>query len=698
MVYPGNSELSGQAQERVMTAFRQVVSKLQDGQREAAMIGLEFVLRLDPAFAPAINLQRQLTSGAAEIDLSDIISQLQAPSTDAINELLVEAVDEFNQRRFLAAKEKVGRVLADLPGHPEARQLAKQIQDALKVEAQVGQFLAQAREALDTGDPQEAANFVMMAQALDPHHPGIDAMLAGVRAAGGTAEHAARGAAPPIGDEDDLAVSFATLDEGDAGFAADLAAANAAPDFSEPSRSERSVGDFFSEPPATGAGGGEFGLGGELDPEGSLSDLFDAAAAPAAATAEPEAAPAPPGDDARRIEQLLNTGQQAFDREDFQEAIDAWSRIYLIDPSHELAQQRIDEARQRKEELDRRIEHMLYDAQEAASRGDLATAKSLVGGVLSLQPNHLQAIELREEIGSRAPEGAAAPAMPDLEDDLFEEAFPVNEAIAGLALENEAPTAIPSIARPSRRELPLRPILLGLAGVLVVLVGVWFGSQLLGSRSAEDQTEALNRALTEAEALFKQGRVEEAIVLLQEFPATGLDQTRIAKRLARYQQAMAPPTPTPIPELLVSARLRFEEGQFAAAYWDAMEGLKSHPQDTDLLDLRSRILDLEPRIGTLYNQMSSGEMRAAVPIARDLVAVYPESEHLGTVLERALFNGALAELRAYNLTGGEVMLRELSARRPEDEVVTRTLELIEKYKSRPADPLMETYIASLAAR
>ena len=49
MAYPGNPELSFQAQERVTTAFRQAVAKLQDGQREEAMIGLEFVLRLDPA-------------------------------------------------------------------------------------------------------------------------------------------------------------------------------------------------------------------------------------------------------------------------------------------------------------------------------------------------------------------------------------------------------------------------------------------------------------------------------------------------------------------------------------------------------------------------------------------------------------------------------------------------------------------------
>ena len=61
-----------------MTAFKQVVGKLQQGNREEALIGLEFVLRLDPAYAPAKNLHQQLSSGSAEIDLNEVLAELQA--------------------------------------------------------------------------------------------------------------------------------------------------------------------------------------------------------------------------------------------------------------------------------------------------------------------------------------------------------------------------------------------------------------------------------------------------------------------------------------------------------------------------------------------------------------------------------------------------------------------------------------------
>ena len=67
MAYPGDQELSVEAQNRVLAAFRQVVARMQEGQREDALIGLEFVLRMDPNFAPAINLQHQLSSGSGEV-------------------------------------------------------------------------------------------------------------------------------------------------------------------------------------------------------------------------------------------------------------------------------------------------------------------------------------------------------------------------------------------------------------------------------------------------------------------------------------------------------------------------------------------------------------------------------------------------------------------------------------------------------
>ncbi|HSN56745.1 MAG TPA: hypothetical protein VLT32_18890, partial [Candidatus Sulfomarinibacteraceae bacterium] len=473
MSYPGNSGLSVQAQERVMTAFKQVLSNLQLGQREEAMIGLEFVLRLDPSFLPANNLKRQLGASTNEIDLGDIIAQLQAPTTDAINTLLIEAVDAFNARDFLAAKERVEQVLIDLPGHAEARELRDQVEKALKIESQVGQFLVQARQALAAGDPQEAANFVMMAQALDPHHTGIASTLAEIDETGGlalaqTADEAPapaalKGAGPPSRaatspgrdasgpgpaaaepeDEDAFAVAFDTTDP-----FADLIEKGPEP-----------------EVPATPLQAAAFETGGvDFAPVDDPDDLFAPPAGSGAfdiadggsgafhAPADFEADHLDEDSVATTIQALVEHGEEALAGGDAAQAISIWSRIFLIKPSHPEAGHLIERAKKRLAATQAEVDELMVKARDAFDDEELEAANLLVGKALALRPGQLEAVLLKEEIdrevaraGGRPaplPSAATSPALPELDDDLFGEAEP---AAVGAAL--DAPVAAAEAAR-----------------------------------------------------------------------------------------------------------------------------------------------------------------------------------------------------------------------------------------------------------
>ncbi len=717
MAYPGNLELSSQAQERVVTAFRQVVTKLQDGQREEALIGLEFVLRLDPEFRPAVNLHKQLTSGAAEIDLTEIITQLQAPTTDAINMTLIEAVEDFNQRAFASAQAKVEQVLLELPGHPEARQLLAQVREALKVENQVAQFLTQAQEALDGGDPQEAANFVMMAQALDPHHPGIEHALGEIYAAGGATQEASGGVGdgdgggfrPPAGD-DGFAVRFDAIED---------EAAAPPPPAGDPrgAAAEPAGGGLWDEPVQPRAAGREPAPTDDdlFATSGDIADLFeDEPEQPAPAASEDEA-PADDGDDddgPRRVAELLEQGENAFAGEDFLGAVHIWSQVYLVDPEHRRAAERIAEASRRADEVERRVEHMLFDARDALVGGDREHAGRLLDDIRRIAPHHLGAEELRRRLAEQpVPDQAGpppldaglAPEMPDLEDDLFREDLPEADRFEDLSLDLETPHG-PSDAAPPRpalrrRTLPWRPIAAAAAGLVIILVGVWLGSMLLGSPPEEDATEVLNRLLAEAETLYRQRRVEEAVHLLQQFdPASDLDRIRLERRLATYQAAIAPPTPTPVPASVGTASELLAQGRWFAAYQQVAAGLERHPTDPGLNDLRSRILEVEPDAAPLQAALAANDHRTAVSILAELHEKHPDQPELADALERSLYNAALDELRVYNLTGAEGLLRRLDARSPGDREVARILEFVEQYKTRPVDMRLQIFINNLEPR
>jgi tetratricopeptide (TPR) repeat protein len=756
-----------------MTAFKQVLTNLQAGQREEAMIGLEFVLRLDPTFAPAKSLKGQLSTKADEIDLGDIIAQLQAPTTDFIDSMLIEAVDDFNSREFLGAKEKVEKVLIDLPGHAEARDLRDQIDKALKIEGQVGQFLIQAREALAKGDPQEAANFVMMAQALDPHHTGIATTLAEIDETGGLAlshqspdapQQPAPAESPPLtgptttgetvtspplepeppvedlgapletggpaGEEDAFAVEFDVQDP----FAdvidpvPESPPPDAAPDFGTAAGGELSfppmddTADLFTAPrelPAVDAPGMEVAVDttDDLDTDGGQEADEDSVA--------------------QTIQELIEKGRAALDNRDEPLAISHWSRVFLIKPNHPEAGSLIVKAKKRLAESEAKIEEVLGKARDAFDEREFDAASLLVSKALGLRPNHLEVTilkeELERELGSQIsqPESSATtattqteadtaspgPELPDLDDDLFGDLTDAEDEVApdgvpdttsddptdGLFSDDEDDDEFVdfddiSLMDRLKAKLPMRILAIAAVALVVVLASVWLGGKFLAPEPEIDESAAVNEVLFEADRLFKEHKTDEALHLLREFPATGLFKQRIDMRIAKYEETIAPPTPTPVPEQASRAQTLLDQGLWWSAYVSAGDGLRAFPDDPGLEELRNLVVEVEPEAAVLEGAISSNDYRMAVSITEELLLQYPEQGDLMVVLERSLFNAALAEARAYNLTGAENHLMRLLELKPGDEESIRFIEMVQKYKVSAADMRLEIFIRSMNER
>jgi len=706
MAYPGNTELSPEAQERVLSTFREVIRNLQAGRRDEAKIGLEFVLRLDPEFAPAVGLHRQITSGSGDLDLGSVLEALAGPAPEELETELVKAVELFSERHFLEAKEVAEGVLRELPGHQEARQLLAQIQEALKLEAQVAGFLTQAREALDRGEGQEAANFVMMAQALDPNHPGISPMLAELQsAAPQVAAEPPPTAEEPPGTDGDFDIRFETIED-------PAAAAQAAS--GEPSVPGEGGGFEFDFGGAAefDFGGQEEGGGTPTDGTGGGGDEDDLFSLPAREGAAQQA-PSPPDDGQdEKISELLGRGQEAFDAGEFQEAIDVWSRIYLIDPTNDVVSERIDTARSRLEELSRELELLYHNALEAADAGRTDEARGIVDQILERQPGHMEALELRERLQEgRAPAAEERPgpapamgeeiALPEIEDDLFREELPAQIPTPAEPMEIPDLPDLTNVkqAAPRRRRVPVRLIAVVVGALLVVALGAWFGSRILSGRGGEEESsEAAQRAIHQAAQLYRQGRIEEAIHILQEAPASPVDQPRIARLISRYQKAIQPPTPTPVPAVLGDAEAAAREGHWLSAYLLVLEGLKTQPKDPGLLELKEQIVQQAPLVQSFIASSERGDASTALSIAHQLLEQYPEDPAVARELDRQLFNAAVAELRHYNLTGAHVLLSELAARQPDDEEVQRILEFIKTYKNRPVDMRLKIFISTIKLR
>ncbi len=727
-----------------MSAFRQVVTKIQDGLSNEALIGLEFVLRLDPTFAPGVALQEQLISGQADIDLSSIISHIEAPDTDAINLLLIEAVEDFNQHNYLEAKERVEKVLIDLPGHAEARRLAAQIDEALKVSTQVGQFLTQAKEALADNRPQDGANFVLMAQALDPHHSGIEATLAEIHRAGSTAKNvpdagvassgqpprppatpppADEGLSPPadfgtMADDQPSAPLFqpptddeAPVEKGHA-FSGGFSAASS----EEPESDSWDVAGAFDEPasqpdrvPVSPPEPESFELGGDV------ADLFevssDSSETPLWETPESPSQPQP--EDTDPVEDLLAQGTAALESGNPQDALHHLSRILLIDPENSQAEALIDRARSAVEAMEHQLQASLSEAEMAWDAGEKDRARTVVEEVLVAAPHNEDALALMARFTSQGPELPLPPpppsdpvvpsppeSAPPLEEGPTEDITALQDFDSAM---DQLGTDIPTVGvdRPvgGGSNVPWRWVILGGGAVAVVLIGMWLGSSFLPQRGEDvDTARAISERIENAQLLFDQGKGEEALDLLRSFDVEGIDKQRIDKHITRFETALIPPTPTPIPESVETGRSLMDEGQWLEAFQVVDKGLAQHPGDAGLLDLREQIALIEPRINALFNALAKNDFEVGADLAAQLADRHPDQEGLGLVLDRCLFNAALSNLRSYNLTGARGHLKRLQKRHPDDSDVARILEFISSYANRPVDMQLEIFVGSLGFR
>ncbi|HVR29947.1 MAG TPA: hypothetical protein VMS86_10490, partial [Thermoanaerobaculia bacterium] len=249
MTYPGDPSLTPDIQSRVLSTFDHTAKLASEGKLQEALLGCDFMLRLDPLFTPAKRLRERLDS--ADGPLPNAAELLGGHSEAPPEVLKTVRLSAEELERLMAESGPADSAPPQLPPIGLRPLESSTAGDDAPGGADGGpgeadSFLQGARRALDSGQIEASRRLLDMAGSLDPHSPELQEMLA------------------------------------------------------------------------------------ELE----------------RVTAGPLGAPTSSGD---RIDQLLAEGQRAFDAEKFQDAIDCWSRIFLIEIDHNEAGRRIQLARDLKE-------------------------------------------------------------------------------------------------------------------------------------------------------------------------------------------------------------------------------------------------------------------------------------------------------------------------------------------------------------
>jgi tetratricopeptide (TPR) repeat protein len=549
------------------------------------------------------------------------------------------------------------------------RRLAAKAQEHAESDPYVRRFLDQAREAIQGGRESEVDKLVAKASSLNPEHPGLieieemrrnyaGAAPMGGRRRGIDLEPEAEDSLPPLGVPGDEDIGELTLED-------------------------------------------EEGL------PGGLQLLDDEPAAPAGAAPMTSGA----GESDRRIAELLDEGQQAHDRGEHQAAIDAWSRIFLIDIDHSEAARRIEQARKLKAESERQVEEIFHEGAAHLDAGDLEPAKAAFKKVLELQPGHLAAREMLQRAEAppstaRRPSMAPADAAPALA------IAPAAPARAAAPRERSvAPSARPAPA--VQGPAPKRTFLYLGGAVLVLALGggafLWLNRDRFfpnrGAAPPPAQAAATADPIARATKLHDEGKAAVAIAQLRRLPPEDPQYDRAQALIQQWEAATAPAAPSLSgaevahrSQLVEDARRAYQERRYLRAELMFEQAAAISPLDATAAEL---LADSKRQLAPYADQIAlfkQGDWEFVLPTLWRLREANADNLDIERLIVDAYYNLAVRDLQREDPRGAAEKLKEAVQLAPEDAEVRRLASFANVYRERQQDLLYRVFVKYLAFR
>ena len=694
--YPGSPSLSAEAREKVLQTFRHTLDMARAGRNEDALLGCDFILKMDARFAPARRLLSSLRgiSAGTVIDLADFDVFGSAPAA---------------ARPAAAPARAPVEMLAEAPPTPAAGW------------------------AIPAAAPPPADPFGSMGSGLDDL--GFEELGPNPFASATPATPAASSfppapvASPSPGFDFDApgAIDFGTP-------APELsfpAAPSAAPD---PFASSAPSADHFGAPASVED---PFSLPEpSAEPFGSPARPADPFASPAAVLPASDRGPAPgsPSTADPRVSQFLRQGDEAANRGHLQEAIDLWSRVFLIDLSNDEASRRIDAAREKQNEAARQLDVLLTEGVQRYEAGDLQAARDAFLQVLTLSESDATARNYLNQIDAvlAVPAAGTAPSLeaglsdaPYMGDELespgrpsFADDLPAFDERSG----EESGLAESRISSSEREgKAPVRGgrvdarIPIGVAALVVVCLAAaaWFfflrpkgdtpapGAVAPPIAAAPAQQDPLEKA----QALFKQGKVDEALGILTAIPSSDARHDQALVLIDQFKSS-AEPRPSAGPAVsdaqVDEARLAGLASLSSGRYIDAVKSLdlvvKARPDDTEAGQALARARDSVSALGSAIRSYNEQDYESALRLLWDLRKQDAKNKDVEEYLFKSYFNDGILNLQSGGMKKAGEAFREASALRPQDVETQRHLKFARRYAGGTSDLLSRIYVKHASPR
>jgi tetratricopeptide (TPR) repeat protein len=621
--YPGNLSLPVEVREKILSTFRHTLDLLRDGKVDDCLIGCDFILKMDPRFAPARKLQEKARNPKAEVDLEELRAIVAPPAPPP---------------------RETGPVQPAMPVEQPSPRSTPWINPA-----DAGMPAAEVRR--DT-DPAAVSGL----EHLSLDSLSLDGPLANPSGAGSSRE-----AGLPF------QAGLPREDESSPGF-------------------------------------GDFSLGPNTADPGLAS--------PRAVSTEEE------------IAGLLRQGDDAHASGDRQQAIEIWSRIFLIDINNPDAVSRIEETRGEMAEESRRLAASLDPGQQSFAKGDLAGARKQFDAVLHLDEKRSAALSPPPAIpvapSSLSPHDLSkVVATGDVLAEEMDQSGPPGRRSWGTRSRTEPAPEVETAAEaaaPKRAFIRVNRRVAILAGAVLALVaaGVFVVTRQHGTNTAVARPGSVP-SLEHATALFREGKITETTEELRRIPRSDPDYAKAQKLLASLENPKGTSEAAPAASAPAAAaagresvsnpaavRAEAEKALSEKRYIDAMKAFSSvapsFPGDPtfaqEMASASEKVTELTPAV-KLFND---GEYETAIPILWRIYQASRDNQDARSYLLRSYFNEGIAQLQNGLYDKAKESFNEVLGLDPQDAEAARHAQFADHYRSGDLDLLGRIYVRYISPR
>ncbi len=682
--------------------FHQSVDLFKQGRMDDVRAGCDLIMKMDPLFEPAKRLLEKVSNPMAPIDVDALLAAVGEGESGAV----AEARTAFESRDYRHVMELCSNILGSDPTNETAQQLGAAASEKLEAEPFVAQFVEQARQEIAAGRLDAAKAALDKAQSLDEDHPGVRDTLATLESA-----RSGGGFVPSF----DAASAFATTP------VEPEAAAPAGFDFSSAFVVDSPApAPQAAVPVASGTPASDFGFTFEEDQKPAapapVEEPVESPFAPPAAAAGPTefdfttAAVDLSPDDASKIKQYLSEGDAAYGEQDFQKAIDLWSRIFLIDVTNDEASQRIELARKKRLEVDQQIDDLMVAGTLAFEKRDFGSAREKFEEVLRLDPTHFNAGEYLEKLNDAqsggGPSEPARPAPPAPLDDLYDDYASSEQS---LAPPDDAVFAAPSTGRArlsptptarAKKGIPKVAIIGGLVALLAILgAGGWF---MFAPKGPKFDPALTQKELDRATNFASLGEFDRAIDVLKAIDPSDPMHNRALELIADYQgqksQARDKAAQADYESRLTKAREAFAAKNYLEAKSQFESALAIKPLPTEDQASYQLAVQQAAKLDAAQVLFKEGKYVESIAALEQLLAEDAENVSVRLLMANAHFNLGRSLLETEQLGQAAEQFAKALEYNAQDEIAQRAHDLAVRYDGQPKDLLFRIFVKYLPLR